>query len=367
MNKKLLAVAIGAALAVAGNAHALEAKLSGQVNRAIMYADDGFNTELHHVDNANSGTRFRFTGNDTLVGSTKAGINIEMEYLSDASNAVTQTAKNSDPGLHERIIEAYFEGSFGKVSLGQGSGAGDGAIEVDISGTAAASYSGTMNNLGGALTFRDTAAGVGPTISSTTSNFDPSRKDRVRYDTPRLGPVVLSVSNGNDTNDSINEFGVWFDQDFGGNKLSAAAMYTDEDMNSVTTGHRKNKGLSASWLASFGLSVTGAWAKREDKNIVSAAQLDASFKYLKVGYKFGEHAVSMDWGKTEDLAAKGDESKMLGVQYVYSPTKWADLYANINKHTLDRTGGTAVGTGTAVAATSYEDIKMATVGTRLKF
>src|SRR5262245_9829 len=67
MNKKLLTVAVGAALyAVGPSAFALETTLSGQVNRALMWADNGTRSETHHVDNAISSTRFRFNGTDDL-------------------------------------------------------------------------------------------------------------------------------------------------------------------------------------------------------------------------------------------------------------------------------------------------------------
>ncbi|MBE0547143.1 MAG: hypothetical protein IH627_05660 [Rubrivivax sp.] len=57
----------------------------------------------------------------------------------------------------------------GKVSLGQGDGAADGGMEVDLSGTTVITYSG-ITDIGGGFAFRQGAA-LGPTIGSTTSNL----------------------------------------------------------------------------------------------------------------------------------------------------------------------------------------------------
>ncbi|HEY7552788.1 MAG TPA: hypothetical protein VH913_25100, partial [Hyphomicrobiaceae bacterium] len=37
--------------------------ISGQVNRSLLYWDDGFQADLYSVDNAIANSRFRFTGN----------------------------------------------------------------------------------------------------------------------------------------------------------------------------------------------------------------------------------------------------------------------------------------------------------------
>ena len=58
MNKKVLAVAVSSALATPMAAHAVKYKLSGQVNRAMVYHNDGTNTDIQFVDNISSGTRW---------------------------------------------------------------------------------------------------------------------------------------------------------------------------------------------------------------------------------------------------------------------------------------------------------------------
>ncbi|MBI3899217.1 MAG: porin [Gammaproteobacteria bacterium] len=358
MNMKFLTAAIGAALCASGTSvYAFEAKVSGQVDRALMWADDSVQSELHHVDNQMSTTRFRFTGSEDVVPEVKAGVTLEFEYVSNSSQAVTQGNKTSDPGLKERILEAYFSGNFGKVSIGQGSGAADSGTEVDLSGTNVV-QSVAVADLGGALTFMTSAGAAGPSILSTINQQDfESRYDRLRYDTPAFGPVKLAISNGTKA-DTINEAALTFASEYGeGGKLAGAIGYSKEDTNPTTSaasfkGSEKTFGGSISWLAPFGLNVTTAYSNVKDE---ATTPRDSKLKYVKLGYKFGDHAVAVDYAKGEDFAAVGDESTVVGVGYVYQIGKWAEFYTGAKVHSLDRPGA------------SFEDIKIVTVGTRLKF
>jgi hypothetical protein len=103
-------------------------------------------------------------------------------------------------------------------------------------------------------------------------------------------------------------------------------------------------------LSAGGFNLTGALSMRENDD-----GLDASFSYLKGGYKTGKHAVSIDYALGEDQAADGDESDMTGIGYVFKPTKWAEFYAGAKVHSLDRSGA------------DFDDINIVTGGTRLKF
>ena len=59
MKKKLLVTSLALVMVLMGiqSVHAVEVKLSGQINRAIMWANNGNESELFHVDNDNSSTR----------------------------------------------------------------------------------------------------------------------------------------------------------------------------------------------------------------------------------------------------------------------------------------------------------------------
>jgi len=354
MNKKYLVAAVGAALSVAGvSAHAIDAKLSGQVARGLMYADDGVYKELHHVDAADA-TRFRFTGTGDLMSGLKAGVQFEVEFISNGSSAVTNTANGSGrstvASLAERHQQVYFEGAFGRISMGQSDGAANGNTETDLSGSGFAT-SMVMGDWGGSIVFRTAAGTAGPSISSAISQQDfESRYDRLRYDTPALGPVVVSASTGVKGGFSIKEIGVKLNSDMGSAGKLAAAVGYSEEKTSTFEQQNETTGGSVSWLLPMGLSFTFGMSELE-----TSPTRKGKWNYLKADYTSGQHSIGVDMATGDDQAQNDDEAEMIGVGYVYKPQKWAEIYAVGRLFSLDRPG------------TEFGDIKIVSVGSRLKF
>jgi predicted porin len=354
--KALLAAVGGALLTLGGPARAqdqgLEVRLSGQINRAVMHVDDGAQSDVFHVDNENSSTRFRLAGSAPLAPGLKAGVLWEMEFQSNASDTVNFANRESKATLEERHIDVFFEHRFGKLSLGQGSGAADNAIQVDLSGTAVAHYS-NVPNIGGAFAFRTSAGAAGPNIAQTISNQDfESRYDRLRYDTPSFGGLRLVGSHGTKDSRDVAEVALWYASDLGAiGRLAAAVGHSSQDA-ATAPGSIKDKviGGSVSWLHPAGFNATFAMSERD-----VAAGRKGKFSYFKLGYKFGKHAISGDYAIGEDQAAAGDEGKAMGLAYVYTPIGWAEIYAAYERHSLERT------------AMVFEDIDTFLIGTRLKF
>ena len=67
-------LAVAAAVFIISPAYAVDFKISGQINRAALYADDGDTAKWFFVDNDNSSTRFRFTGSNDFENDWKVGI-----------------------------------------------------------------------------------------------------------------------------------------------------------------------------------------------------------------------------------------------------------------------------------------------------
>ena len=73
----------------------------------------------------------------------------------------------------------------------------------------------------------------------------------------------------------------------------------------------------------FGLNVTAGYGMRDFKD-----SKDTAYNYYgKVGYKFGIHALAVEYGLTNDLDQKGDKSSSYGAGYVVAPWKGVELYA----------------------------------------
>src|SRR5918992_512869 len=147
--KTQLAAAVGAALlagatAVQAQAPAasLTVQLYGQVNRALMWADNETQNKLFHVDGQPSSTRFGVQGTSQIAPGLRAGARIEAEMKSNPANAVNFGTTGATPtegtegasqtnSFVERWLDAFFEGAWGRVNLGQGSGAADDASTID--------------------------------------------------------------------------------------------------------------------------------------------------------------------------------------------------------------------------------------------
>src|SRR5210317_2024989 len=79
-----LAIAL-TALLILPSAYALDFKISGQLNRAILWGDNGNDDDVKFVDNDNSSTRFRFTGSNEFDNNWKVGFKWENEMESNSS------------------------------------------------------------------------------------------------------------------------------------------------------------------------------------------------------------------------------------------------------------------------------------------
>ena len=328
-------------------AYAIDFTISGQVNRAALYADDGDSAEWFFVDNDNSSTRFRFRGSNEFENGWKVGFLWEVEMQSNASNKVSMDDDSDTTDVHfdERHMDIWIE-KWGTLRLGQGDTATNGTSEVDLSGTAVAAYS-SVSDVGGNFVFRDGNDTTGITVSNSRSNFDGlSRKDRVRYDTPRWAGFFAS---GSIEGQSQWDLAARYAGDFGWARLAAAAGWADFGTSSDVKDWEFSS--SASLLFDFGLNFTVSAAK------VSQDNKDPWNLFGKVGYQFlNIHAASVQFSRTENLSNPGDKGDSFGVAYVVTPWKSVEFYGTYYLHMLDLDQGS-----------NPDDINVFMAGTRIRF
>ena len=328
-------------------ASAVDFSISGHINRAALYADDGETAKWFFVDNDNSSTRFRFRGSNEFENGWKAGILWEVEMQSNASNNVSMEndADATDVTFNERHMEVWIE-KWGRLRLGQGDTASNGTSEVDLSGTDVAAYS-SVSDIGGDFEFRDGDKKLGITVSDSRSNFDGlSRKDRVRYDTPRWGGFFAS---GSVEQQSQWDVAARYAGDFGWARLAAAAGYANFGTSSDTLDDEISS--SASILFDFGLNFTASYAIqwRDNNNPWNL--------FGKLGYKFlKKHAASVQYSRTKHRSADDDKGDTFGLAYVFTPWESIELYGTYYIHMLERDEGT-----------DPDDINIGLVGARIKF
>jgi len=99
-------------MVIAAPAYAIEFAISGQINRAALYANDGQSAEWFFVDNSNSTTRFRFRGSNKFKDGWRVGLLWEVEMKSNPSSDVSMDDDSDIPAkvsFNERHMDIWVE------------------------------------------------------------------------------------------------------------------------------------------------------------------------------------------------------------------------------------------------------------------
>ena len=351
MNKKLLVLAIAGVMATPMVAHAVKYKLSGQINRAIVFQDDGEQSAVRHVDNTASGTHFRLKGSEEMGNGMKVGFYWEAQTQS--SRSFTQRPDLNSDGSNGfpadlRQANVFFTGNWGKLTLGQTDGAGNGATESDW--VPSGSYHGRTSMTGGLRWRTSGGATTGLSESSTFNEFDAfSRHDVVRYDSPKLGPVKIAASVGND---SVWELGLFGDADIGGGNLLFAAFYGEDGQGVRSGGTDSRWGGSVRYQFAQGTKISGTYAENETN-----AGADADVFTVGIGHSWGNNTVSVHYSQASDVTAGfDDEAWNIGFDHNIPKAK-TNVYASFFHTELDGPAGFG----------NVEDHNTFVVGARVKF
>jgi len=388
MTNKKAALSSALALVMAGLSspgHAMEFKVSGQVNRAITVADNGNETDYSSVDSIGSNSRFRFTGNEKMANGMNVGFIYEMsvvQYGSTEFDIGNNTSGGGEGGvdLDTRKIDIYLEGDFGTVSFGKGDGAGYYANMMDYSETLYFGGGAWYTLYSSGISFVDDNGNKLYRIGETNGVFNAvGRQERIRYDSPSIGGLVLSTSldNGN-----AYELAARYHVDFPGAKLATGLSWVDAndleiptsptDGQPLTPGSEfKEKqvlGASASLLLDGGLNFTVSYGNGKTDAMANAGQAnqegyDATNLFGQVGYSTGDHHFAVNYGETKDLIVEGTKGSQIGLAYVYDWSSAVRLYSSYHLYSLDLPSSvkTAEGWGDA------NDISQLYAGIRIAF
>jgi hypothetical protein len=192
----------------------IKVSLSGQVNRAINFANDGDSTKAYFVDNDVSDSRFRVLGLANYNEDVRFGGPLEVAFSPNNSSDVSQDNEDAGDLIDVRRTETGVDSKrWGCVWLGEGSAGTDNVAEYDLSGLDVIMYAGVADIVGG-LQFTADGDLTGLTVADAFFDFDGDRQNRVRYDTPVFGPgLQFSTSAGSDQRyDASLNWGGDFDQ-----------------------------------------------------------------------------------------------------------------------------------------------------------
>ena len=244
-------------------AQAVDFTISGHVNRALFVTDSDAGTKAEVSNNGGSSTRVRANGSAELDGGNTVAIQLEYEEKGSSVNL--------------RHANLQYGGEFGKVTIGQGSEAGDGSAYSDTTGVFGIGH--------GAGT------GAGFNLGDYFSSLDAGgRFNMIRYDSPSLGPVsaAVSVANGDRVSAKLE-----ISQEFAGTTFGAKLATL------MMPGDQSTTGASFGATLPSGLTISGAWGKGNDHAGVTIPGMDAvpNTPAMDAVYKY-VHADTCDVAKS---------------------------------------------------------------------
>ena len=321
MKPKVLTVAIAGVLAAPMAAQAVDFEISGHVNRALFITDTDSGTSGMEADNGSSGSRIRVVGSGEMMDGTTAGLNLEYGAGGDGGSS-----------LSLRYADLHYSGEFGKVSIGHGNDGGEGSVYSDKSGVTGIGHGQATGE----------ASEVGVTNYYGSLDGGGSRGNRIRYDTPSIGPVSAAISVGN--GDELSA-GVTLSQSFGDTSFGAKVGTTQ------SPGDNGTVSASAGAKLASGLTVSGAWGSQEGDDA------DPNFFQVMVGYVTGDTSVAASWYASSDFVNDGSTGTVIGIGVNHNlPTIGANVYVAAQNYAAED--------GMADIDT---DATVLMIGTRIKF
>jgi Gram-negative porin len=272
-------------------------RIYGQVNRAVMYWDDGTDTGTYAVDNDTSSSRLGVIGQHRFLGELTAGYRVEIDTRATLSSEVSSGDPWGDLGDGAiRLRHAYWyveDKNLGRLTLGQQSPATDDITLINLGSEmndAALHYNNSFGiwlNIGSGY-ITDLKWG------QIAHNVDSLRGVFVRYDTPLMKGLMLSAAAGDD--------GVWdvalrYQADWRPFRFAAGVGYMDNPDRRF----RDVRGSASLIHDPTGLYVSAAGGLRDDDISILSASGQAHFHYLQLGISrrwlpYGKTTLYADYG-----------------------------------------------------------------------
>ncbi len=293
-------------------------KIYGQVNQAIMFWDDGNESDAYVLDNDNSSSRFGFKGKAKINHDWSAGYKIEIEVESASSVGVDRDT-DDNTGFNLRKSFLYVKSkTLGKLSIGQNSVATD-DITHDTQTSKTSKFVQPDIKYGRDFELVNSTGGLigtewGQLCGAGTSDGDQcfdvgGRQNSIRYDTPTIGGFKLSAAWGeNDFWDVALRYKGKFDQF----KVGAGIGYAKWDGDDANGDEDESFAASASIMHTpTGIFVNGAYRHHEVDFGATTAESDSY--YIQAGIRqrwnsLGKTTIWGDYMNSEDGLLVGEDS-----------------------------------------------------------
>jgi predicted porin len=334
----------------------------GQVNKALMYFDNGDDSDTYVVDNDSSTSRLGFKGSAKIKPGWSAGYNMEFDLQADSNSNRVTVDDDEGGGLELRIRQNYVyveSEQLGRLSIGQGDSASNGTSEVVL----ANSLSDSSLGMGGKITIE------GAALDSVVDNLDGvSRVDRVRYDSPSVYGFVLSASWGED---DYYDVALRFKKEWNSIRIAAAAGYASAD-------ELPPENLGASPIGKFdqisgSISVmhvpTGIYGAFDagTREYDDGKENEPEFFYAQAGiekrfFSYGATTLYAEYGQYEEVLNTESKVDRWGIGFVQAFDSAAlEIYGKAQFFDVDK------GTTSELFPDQEGDLTLLMLGSRIKF
>ena len=304
MERKLIAVAVSTALGFPLGANAVDLAVSGHINRAVvvidqdMLATDG---ELQHVDANASESRYTFDASGDLDNGLVASA--QLQY-----------------GLGGNVRQAWasLASAGGTLTIGHASDAADNMAHARLGGL---SWLGGVTNW---CSYYDGVPGASNTVAGCLTH-DGTRQAGLKYDTPAIGPLSISVSVGNNEHwaarakvaGSFGDSGYDLRVGYIGKTETAVAAsvahtvaagadtHTHTVTAATTTTAGDTIGASASVKFPQGTSIATSWGQSDAAGTES--------QHIELDHSYGNGSIGIVYRQGENGAGENGSTWAIGV------------------------------------------------------
>ena len=308
---------------------AIETTYYGQLNFGALQVDNGGGRETYIAETPSVPSRvgvrwlFPLQNASTLTIQLETGLGLtNLSEVSPTNDTLEFDFQRTDLRLYELI---YASDAWGRLSLGQGSMASDGASGADLSRTGLA-LGPAVGDLGGSTQFlAPDGAATGVFVEDVFDDLSGLRRFRLRYDTPSWNGLTLSFAHGTDIlrrgrNLDFTDMAVTYSFDADDIVLEAIASYewvdrVEERAVASASLLHKQTGINAT-------VATGANQRGE-----------GGYVYAKLGVvsdltRRGPSAIAVEYYDGDDLGGKGLRSEAIGIGVTQTIEAWnLDLVA----------------------------------------
>ena len=343
--------------------------ISGQIQRAFFYVDDGSSERVRHGEHGQSESGIDIKGSSSVNKDVKASFHIDMDVDTQQQNP-DGTVSGGFPGEASgdintpKVYAALAHSSLGKVSIGRNSAAADGVAHTQLHGAYGWSAALMLANIGDIQLRSDVDQSLsGNNIDTrfSTALSDPGgRSPMIRYDTPRVGGFALALSHEDAGHVSV---GANYGGSVGPFKVSVKTGYHNGDGDADNAAAVGSSIMHSSGLGggfNYSLVMDGVQDTTVDQFTAQSDQ-DIHQWYANVFYKakfseMGATTLIGEWQQSRDFGASGAEGNAFGIGVGQNLSAAAvDLYMKYIHVDVSEPG------------VSYEDIQAVESGIRMKF